>query len=94
MNVTSILLKKIILEGDSETWSRLRKHYLPSEYHVLYSTINKHFEDIGGLPSFDALKLSVRNDTVLNKVYAVQAAEDVELDNSLLLEFLKNEYTQ
>jgi hypothetical protein len=94
LNVTSILLKKIILEADSETWVRIRKHYLPAEYHTVYSVVNKHFEEVGGLPSFDALKLSVRSNVVLDKVFAIQSAEDVDIDNSQLLEFLKNEYTQ
>lgn len=94
MNVTSILLKKIILEGDSETWSKVRRHYLPSEYHTCYSVINNYFEEHGYIPSFDALKLSVRSNIVLDQFYAVQAAEDVDLPNEQLLEFLKNEYTQ
>jgi hypothetical protein len=94
LNVTSILLKKILLEADSETWVSIRKHYLSAEYHTVYSVINKHFEEIGGLPSFDALKLSVRNNVVLDKVYAIETAKDVDIDNSQLLEFLKNEYTQ
>ena len=94
MNVTSILLKKIILEADSETWVSIRKHYLSAEYQTVYSVINKHFEEIGHLPSFDALKLSVRSNLVLDKVYAIETARDVEIENSQLLEFLKNEYTQ
>jgi replicative DNA helicase len=94
LNITSILLKKVILEGDSETWSRIRKHYLPLEYHPIYKVINSYFEENSGLPSFDALKLSIRNNALLDKIYALQTAEDVDLENSQLLEFLKNEYTQ
>ena len=94
MNITSILIKKVILEADSEIWSRIRKHYLPAEYHGVYKIINKHFEEVSGLPSFDALKLSIRSSKLLDKIYAIEAAEDVDIENELLLEFLKNEYTQ
>ena len=94
MNITSILIKKVILEADSETWSRIRKHYLPTEYQSVYKVINKHFEELSGLPSFDALKLSIRNSALLDKIYAIEAAEDVDIENEHLLEFLKNEYTQ
>lgn len=94
MNVTSALLKKVISEADSETWARIRKHYLPAEYQPIYSVVTKHFEELGKLPSFDALKLSVRNNSILDKVYAIEAAELVDIDNKQLLEFLKNEYTQ
>lgn len=94
MNVTSVLLKKILLEADVDTWSKIRRHYLPTEYHVIYSVVNKHFEEVGILPSFDALKLSIRSSNVLDKVFAIQSAEDVDIDNITLLEFLKNEFTQ
>ena len=94
LNITAILIKKVILEADSETWARIRKHYLPSEYHGIYLVINNYFEDYGKIPSFDALKLSIRSDALLNKIYALQLAEDVDIDNDQLLEYLKNEYTQ
>jgi len=94
LNITAILLKKVILEADSEIWARIRKHYLPSEYQSIYLVINNYFEDYGTLPSFDALKLSIRSDSLLNKVYALQLAEDVDIDTEQLLEYLKNEYTQ
>ncbi len=94
MNVTSVLLKKILVEADVDTWSKIRRHYLPAEYHVIYSVVNKHFEEVSILPSFDALKLSIRSSQVLDKVYAIETAEDVDIDNATLLEFLKNEFTQ
>lgn len=82
------------MEADSETWSKIRKNYISTEFQKVYSVINKLFETNVGLPSFDALKLSIRDNSLLEKVYAIEAAEDVDLDNPTLLEFLKNEYTQ
>lgn len=94
MNISSILLKKIILESDSETWSRIRKHYLPVEYHQVYQVINKYFEEHCTIPSFEVLQLSTRKDVLLDKIYALQTVETVDVSNSQLLEFLKNEFTQ
>lgn len=94
LNITSVLLKKVILEADSDTWANIRKHYLPPEFQDVWSVINKHFETVGGIPSFDALKLSIRSSALLDKIYAVEAAEDVDIPNDVLLDFLKNEYTQ
>lgn len=94
MNITSILLKKVILEADSDVWSRLRKNYLSTEFIAVYNSINKYFEDHGVLPSFEILKLSTRSSKQLDKILAIEATELVEVDNHTLLEFLKNEYTQ
>lgn len=94
LNVASILLKKLVVEKDVEIWARIRKNYLPVEVQPVYSVINKYFEEIGELPSFDALKLSIRSNAVLDKVYGIETSEDVDISNTQLLEFLKNEYTQ
>ncbi len=94
LNITSVFLKKVISEVDSETWGRLRPHYLPAEYQSIYRIINKYFEENSRLPSFDVLKLAVRSDAILNKIYAISLAEDVDISSSELLEYLKNRYAQ
>lgn len=94
MNISSALIKQCILAGDFETWSYLRKEYLPSEYHVLHKHIDTHCENFHQFPSFDDLKLSVRHGPTREKVYAIEAVPDLDIDASTLLEYLKNEYTQ
>lgn len=94
MNIASILLKKVLEDSDTDTWSRIRKHYLPTEYHVIYNSIDKHIDTHNSFPTFDDLILAVRNDAVLSKLYAVKAAEDVDVENADLLEYLKNDFAQ
>ena len=79
--------------GDFETWSVTHKHYLPSEYHSLYQVIDKHCSTFHKLPTIDDLKLEIRDSGTRDKLYAVEA---VEIDSApdMLLEYLKNEYTQ
>ena len=93
MNISSALIKQCIALADFETWSYLRKEYLPAEYHTLYSQIDKHCEKFHEFPSFDDLKLSIRHAPTRDKVFAIEAV-DVEIDAGTLLEYLKNEYTQ
>ena len=93
MNISSALIKQCIVTGDFETWSYLRKEYLPAEYHTLYAQIDKHCESFHEFPSFDDLKLSIRHAPTRDKVFAIEAV-DVDVDAGALLEYLKNEYTQ
>ena len=79
--------------ADFETWSYLRKEYLPAEYHTLYGQIDKHCETFRSFPSFDDLKLSIRHAPTRDKVFAIEAVE-VDVDAGALLEYLKNEFTQ
>lgn len=93
MNISSALLKQCIATADFETWSYLRKEYLPAEYHTLYSLIDKHCEGFHEFPSFDDLKLSIRHAPTRDKVHAIESI-DIDVDAGTLLEYLKNEYTQ
>jgi len=83
----------VLTLGDFETWSVTHKHYLPSEYHSLYQVIDKHCSTFHKLPTIDDLKLEIRDSGTRDKLYAVEA---VEIDSApdMLLEYLKNEYTQ
>jgi len=78
---------------DFQTWSVTHKHYLPSEYHSLYKIIDKHCEDFHKMPTIEDLKFEIRDSGTREKLYAIEAIE-VDADPHMLLEYLKNEYTQ
>jgi|TARA_R110002167_G_scaffold315165_3_gene520691 replicative DNA helicase len=93
VNIASALIKQILDAQDFETWSILRKHYLPSEYHTIYSVIDKHCDEYHSLPKFDDLKYAVRDSNTKEKLFAIKSIE-VEAEAEMLLQYLKNEYTQ
>ena len=93
MNIASALIKQILDAQDFETWSILRKHYLPSEYHTLFSVIDKHCDEYHKLPKFDDLKYEIRDANTKDKLFAINSIE-VEAEADMLLKYLKNEYTQ
>jgi hypothetical protein len=55
--------------------------------------MDTHIKNFNSLPSFDDLKLSIRDRKLQEKVFAIEAVE-VDIDAWVLLEYLKNEYTQ
>ena len=93
MNLTSALLKQIITQEDFESWGNLRVNYLSAEYQSLHKVMDAHIKNFSKLPSFDDLKLSIRDRKLQEKVFAIEAVE-VDIDAWVLLEYLKNEYTQ
>jgi len=93
MNIATALISSIIREQDIETWGSLRLEYLPKEFHSIYRAVSKHFDLENALPSFDDLKLSVPSREVKEKITALESTE-VDSEPHLLLEYLKNEYTQ
>lgn len=93
MNLASALIKQIITQKDIDTWSNVREHYLPGEFRSLFGFIEKHIDAYKELPSFDDLKLSIRDRVVQEKLYSIESIE-VDSDANSLLEYLKNEYAQ
>ena len=93
MNIASALIKQIIMLQDSDTWSYLRKHYLPNEYHTIFSIIDGHSQKYHSVPTFEDLKFEIRDSATQEKLLAIEALE-VEAEPSMLLQYLKNEYTQ
>ena len=53
MNLASALFKRILEEEDFDTWSSLRRHYLPSEYHVVYDIVDKQIDSYHKLPTIE-----------------------------------------
>lgn len=93
LNLSSALLKQIIELQDFDTWTQLRKHYLPSEYQSLWSVVHKHVETYHTLPTFEDLNYSIRDGATREKILAISSVE-VDADASMLLEYLKNDYVQ
>lgn len=93
MNIASALLKQVLVCQDFDTWTQTHKRYLPSEYHSLYNVVEKHCEKFHKMPTIEDLKLEIRDSTTREKLYAVEALQ-VDADAYMLLQYLKNEYTQ
>lgn len=93
MNIASALIKRTLEIQDFETWTQVHKRYLPSEYHSLHSIIDKHSEKFHKMPSIEDLKLEIRDSSTREKLYAVEAVK-VDAEPYMLLQYLKNEYTQ
>lgn len=94
MNLASVLLKTIIADCDMETWASCQKHYFPAEYSSIWSYLNKYVESHSVLPSFDDLRLAVRDSSLRDRFFALEKIEDTDIDGKTLLEYLKNEFTQ
>ena len=93
MNIASALIKQVLELQDFQTWSVTHRHYLPSEYHSLYKIIDKHCETFHKMPTVEDLKYEIRDSATREKLFAIEAVE-VDADAEMLLQYLKNEYTQ
>ena len=93
MNIASALLKQIVIQQDLDTWAQVKDIYLPSEYRGIFSVLEKHVDSYQSLPTFEELKAGQRDQKIQEKISAIESI-DVEVDADMLLDYLKNEYTQ
>lgn len=93
MNIASALLKQIIVQQDLDTWAQVKDIYLPNEYRGIHGVLEKHVDNYQSLPTLEELRVGQRDKKILEKVAAIESVE-VEVDAYMLLDYLKNEFTQ
>lgn len=60
----------------------------------MWDCLSRFINEHSRLPSFEDLRLSVRDAPLQNKFNSIEKIEDVDIDASTLLEYLKNEFAQ
>ena len=93
MNIASALLKQLVIQQDLDTWAQVKEIYLPNEYRGVFNILEKHVDNYQSLPTFAELKAGQRDQKIQEKLSAIESIE-VEVDADMLLDYLKNEYTQ
>lgn len=93
MSLASALLKQVLEEANLDTWSNLRKIYLPSEYHNIHSIVEGHVDKYHKLPTFEELKFEVRDRATSDKITLIER-EEVDAESFMLLDYLKSEFAQ
>lgn len=93
MNIASALLKQLLVQQDLDTWAQVKDIYLPSEFRAIHAVLEKHVDNYQSLPTLEELKTGQRDKKVLEKIAAIESVE-VEVDAYMLLDYLKNEFTQ
>lgn len=93
MDLASALFKQVLVKQDISTWTSLRKNYLPQEYFSIYEKIESFLERFYKLPSFEEIKFDTKSKALLQRIAIIEQVE-VDTEPALLLDFLKNEYSQ
>lgn len=96
-SIGGIVLHKVLNDPHSslEVWTKLKLSFFGAEFTSIFSEITRFYNKHNFLPTFEELRITVRNKILLNNINALQALEvpeEVELE--LAVEALINEFTQ
>ena len=94
MDVSAVVLNKLLTEQSLDIWAKLKLVFLDPAYSSLYSVINKHYERYNKLPNFDDLELTIREGPAAKTLATLKLTEIPDVSAEVALDALIDQYTQ
>lgn len=94
MDISAVVLNKLLTEQNLEIWAKLKLVFLDSAYSSLYSAINRHYDKYSAIPSFDDLELTLREGPTTKTLATLRLTEVPEVSAEVALDALIDQYTQ
>lgn len=94
MDISAVILKKILLEKNLEIFSKLKLSYLDPAYSTLYTVITSHYDKYGAIPSFEELDIVLRDGGVKKTLAMINILEIPDVDIDIVFDALLDQYIQ
>lgn len=94
MDVSAVVLKKLLTESNLELWAKLKLAFLDSAYSSVYSAINRHYSKYNELPTFEDLEVSLREGATSKIVAALKLVDTDDISSDVAFDALVDSYSQ
>lgn len=94
MDISAVLLNKLLTESNLDVWSKLKLTFLDPSYSSLYTYINRHYIKYSEIPTFDALEATVRDLPVGKTLATLRLLDATDITAEIALDALIDQYTQ
>lgn len=94
MDISAIVLNKILESKDLDGFSRLKLCYLDPSYASVFVAINRFYAKYSTVPGFEDIELTLREGTTSNTLEAIKLTESLDVDLSVAIDALIDQYTQ
>lgn len=94
MDVSAVVLAKLLTEQSLDVWTKLKLVFLDPAYSSIYAAIGRHYEKYSALPNFDDLELSGRETSASKALTALKLTELPDVSGEVALDALIDQYTQ
>ena len=94
MDVSAVVLNKLLQEQSLDIWAKLKLVFLDPAYSSLYSVINKHYEKYNAIPNFDDLELTLREGPAAKTLATLKLTDVPDVSAEIALDALIDQYTQ
>lgn len=94
MDVSAVILHKLLKEQNLEIFSKLKLSFLDPAYSTLYSVINSHYDKYNTIPSFEELELKLRDGQITKILASLKLLEVPDIEIDIVFDALVDHYTQ
>ncbi len=94
MDISAIVLNKLLSSQDLEAFARVKLSFLDPAYSSVFSAINRHYTKYNALPSFEDLELTLREGQTSNTLEAIKLTDATEVSIEVAIDALIDQYTQ
>ena len=94
MDISAVVLNKLLVEKNIEVWSKLKLAFLDAAYSSVYSLITKYYDKYSTIPSFDDLEATAREGLAQKTLATLRLIDEVDISAEVALDALIDQYTQ
>lgn len=94
MDVSAIVLNKLLTEQNLDIWAKLKLVFLDPAYSSLYTVLSRHYDKYHSIPSFDELELTLRDGPAAKTLATLRLTEAPDVSAEVALDALLDQYTQ
>lgn len=94
MDISAVVLNKLLLEKNLEVWGKLKLAFLDPAYSSVYTLITKHYDKYSVIPSFDELDVEGREGLAQKTLATLRLIDEVDVTAEVALDALIDQYTQ
>ena len=94
MDISAIVLNKLLVEKNIDVWAKLKLTFLDPAYSSIYSTITRHYTKYSNIPSFDELEAIVREGPTQKILATLKLTDETDITAEVALDALMDQYTQ
>lgn len=94
MDVSAIVLNKLLTEQNLDIWAKLKLVFLDPAYSSLYTVLSRHYDKYHSIPSFDELELTLRDGPAAKTLATLRLTEVPDVSAEVALDALLDQYTQ
>lgn len=94
MDISAVLINKLLTEKNLDVWAKLKLAFLDPSYSSLYTQITRYYTNYHNLPSFDELEVTVRELPVAKTLATLRLLDETDVSAEVALDALIDQYTQ